>query len=198
MNLNVKTLGKKWRSCNLGICDALQEKVTYVGKINFEFSSKLDSGHPYQHVPGEYKACCSIEPEKRAYKVRILKNVLSRKLSLNFLEDIKMRKNSCLNTAYTNLAEIWLWDIWSIYCINPLVTISLSDRPGHFFSIRLLIRSTGDHTMVSQTVFFFHFFSNTFSNLNISGHTTVSQTGFKKTWSVRLWYGHWRPGIKCL
>ncbi len=26
-------------------CDALQEKITYVGKINFEFSTKLGSGH---------------------------------------------------------------------------------------------------------------------------------------------------------
>ncbi len=50
------------------ICDALQEMVTYVGKMNFEFSTKLGSEHPY-HVPEEYKAYCSIEPEKQAYKV---------------------------------------------------------------------------------------------------------------------------------
>ncbi len=49
-------------------CDALQEKVTYVGKMNFEFSTKLGSGHPYQHVPKKYKAYCSIEPEKQAYR----------------------------------------------------------------------------------------------------------------------------------
>ncbi len=48
---------------------------------------------------------------------------------------------------------------------------------------------------VSQTGFF-HFFKNTFSTLNISDHTKVSQTGFKKPRSVRPWYGHWRPGVK--
>ncbi len=42
------------------------------------------------------------------------------------------------------------------------------------------------------------FFSNTFSIQNISDHTTVSQTRFKKTRSMRSWYGHWRPGVKCL
>ncbi len=54
-------------------CDALQEKVTYVGKINFEFSTKLASGHIYQHVPEEYKAYCSIESEKWAYSVNFEK-----------------------------------------------------------------------------------------------------------------------------
>ncbi len=44
-------------------CDTFQEKVTYVGKINFEFSTKLGSEHPYQHVPEENKVYCSIEPE---------------------------------------------------------------------------------------------------------------------------------------
>ncbi len=43
------------------ICDALQEKFTYVGKMSFEFSAKSGSGHPCQHVPEEYKAYCLIE-----------------------------------------------------------------------------------------------------------------------------------------
>ncbi len=85
--------------CNIKICDALQEKVTYVGKMNFEFSTKLNSGHPYQHVPEEYKAYYSIELEKRAYKTLILKNVLLRKSHLKFLEDIKTKKNSHLSGA---------------------------------------------------------------------------------------------------
>ncbi len=55
----------KW-SC---LSNALQEKVTYIGKMNYEFSTKFGSGHPYQHVLEEYKAYCLIEPEKQAYKV---------------------------------------------------------------------------------------------------------------------------------
>ncbi len=50
-------------------------------------------------------------------------------------------------------------------------------RPYHcltgwviFFSIRFLTWSTSDHTTVSQTGFLFHFFSNTFSTLNVSDH----------------------------
>ncbi len=73
-------------------CDAPQKQVTYVGKMNSEFSTKFSSGHPYQHVPEEYKAYCSIEPEKRAYKVQSLKNVLLRKSHFKFLEDMKMKK----------------------------------------------------------------------------------------------------------
>ncbi len=60
--------------------------------MNFEFSTKLSSGHPHQLVPEEYKAYCSIEPEKRANKSRILKNVFLRKSGLKFLEDIKTKK----------------------------------------------------------------------------------------------------------
>ncbi len=60
--------------------------------MNIEFSTEFGSGHPYQHVPEEYKTNCSIEPEKRAYKVRILKNVLWRKSCLKFLEDIKTKR----------------------------------------------------------------------------------------------------------
>ncbi len=85
-----------------------------------------------------------------------------------------------------------------LIAVNPLVTISLSDRPGHFFSIRFLTQFASDLTTVSQTRFFsFFLFSNTFWTLNVSDHTTVSQTRFKKPRSVRLWYGHWHPGIKC-
>ncbi len=86
------------------ICDAFQEEVAYVGKMNFEFSSKLGNGHPNQQVPEEYKAYCSIEPEKRAYKVWILKNVLLRKSRLKFLEDIKTKKIHILALR----TQIWL------------------------------------------------------------------------------------------
>ncbi len=73
-------------------CDALLGKVIYVEKMNFEFSTKLDSGHPHQHIPEEYKVYCSIELEKRAYKVRILKNVLLKKSCLKFLDTKKKKK----------------------------------------------------------------------------------------------------------
>ncbi len=43
----------------------------------------------------------------------------------------------------------------------------------------------------SLRLVFFHFFSSSFSILNIKDHDT--------TQSVRPWYGHWRhPGVKCL
>ncbi len=60
---------------------------------------------------------------------------------------------------------------------NPSVTISLSERPGHFLSIRFLTRSA--RIQSHRPVFFLFFFSNTFSTLNISDHTAVSQIGFK-------------------
>ncbi len=37
---------------------------------------------------------------------------------------------------------------------NPPEAIPLSDRPGHFFSVRFLTRSASGHVMVSQTGFF--------------------------------------------
>ncbi len=60
--------------------------------MNFEFSTKLGSEHPYQHIPEEYKAYCAIEPEKQAYKERILKNVLLRKSCFKFLKGIKTKE----------------------------------------------------------------------------------------------------------
>ncbi len=45
-------------------CDVLQEKVTYVGKMNSEFSTKLANVYSYQHVPEEYRVYWAIEPEK--------------------------------------------------------------------------------------------------------------------------------------
>ncbi len=85
--------------------------------MNSEFSTKLCSGHTYQHVPEEYKAYCSIEFEKRSYKVQSLKNVLLRKSCLKFLDDIKMKKNSYLSTTCINLAEIRLCNILSIHVL---------------------------------------------------------------------------------
>ncbi len=84
---------------------------SYIGKMNFKFSTKLVNRHPYQHVPEEYKAYCSKEPEKRAYKARILKNVLLRKSRFKFLEDIKMKKIHISALP----APIWLWDVRSIH-----------------------------------------------------------------------------------
>ncbi len=46
--------------------------------------------------------------------------------------------------------------------LTPPLTISLSDRAGHFFSIRFLTRSTSDHTTVSQTEFSSFFFQTHF------------------------------------
>ncbi len=94
------------------ICDAFQEKVTYFGKMNFEFSTKLGSGHLYQHVPEEYKAYCSIKPEKRAYKLRILKNVILRKSPLKFLEDLKRKKfisQHCLYQFGCKTSEVYMY-----------------------------------------------------------------------------------------
>ncbi len=64
----------------------------------------MGSGYPYQHVPEKYKAYCSKEPEKRAYNVRILKNVLLKKSCFKVFGGYKDEKNSYLNTDYTNLA----------------------------------------------------------------------------------------------
>ncbi len=79
-------ISRKWKYVmraddleKMKICDDLREKVTYVGKMNFEFCTKLGRGHPYQHVPEENQVLWLTEPGKRAYKVRILKNVLLRK-----------------------------------------------------------------------------------------------------------------------
>ncbi len=49
--------------------------------------------------------------------------------------------------------------------------------------------------MVCQTgVFFWDIL-----HLDVNDHTTISQTGFFKTRSVRPWYGHWHLGTKmCL
>ncbi len=84
--------------------------------MNFEFSTKFGGGHPYQHVPEKYKAYCSIEPEKRAYKVWISKNVLLRKSGLKFLEDIKTKKIHISTLS----KPIWMkfdWDVWSIHVL---------------------------------------------------------------------------------
>ncbi len=58
------TLSQSIHLVHISKCDALQEKVTYVRKINFEFSTKLGSGQPYQHVPEKYMAYYSTELEK--------------------------------------------------------------------------------------------------------------------------------------
>ncbi len=57
------------------------------------------------------------------------------------------------------------------------------------------VTNPSDHTTVCQTVFFFL----NILHLDINDYTTVSKTGFKKTQSVRPWYGHWYLGLKmCL
>ncbi len=88
-------------------------KVTYVRKMNFEFPTKLGSEHLYQHVPEKYKAYCSIEPEKWAYKMWMLKNVLLRKSRLKFSEDIKTKKIHISALP----APIWMWDVWSTHVL---------------------------------------------------------------------------------
>ncbi len=89
---------------------------------------------------------------------------------------------------HRRIAYFWLTCQWPCHCLTDRViffqsgfwpgspvTIPQSHRPGFFF-----------------------IFLNTFSTLNVSDHTTVSQIGFKKIRSVRPWYGHWHPGVKCL
>ncbi len=78
---------------------------------------------------------------------------------------------------------------WPYHC--------LTDR-SFFFSIGYLTQSVSDYTTVSQTGFLSFFFQNTFSTVKISDHTTDLQTKFFFTQSVRLQYGHWHPGVKCL
>ncbi len=61
--------------------------------------------------------------------------------------------------------------------LKPPEAIWLCDRPGHFFSIRVLTGSASGHTTVPQTGFFSIFFLVVLDQ-NVSGHTTVYQTGF--------------------
>ncbi len=77
------------------------------------------------------------------------------------------------------------------------MTISLSDKQGHFL-FNQVFDPVCQWPYHGLTDGFFIFFSITFLTLNISDHTTVSYTGFKKTRSVRPWYGHRHPGVKCL
>ncbi len=70
--------------------------------------------------------------------------------------------------------------------LNPSVTISLSYRHGHFFSIRFLTQSASDHTTVSQPRFFpfFFFFQHIFDP--------------KYQWPYHGLWDHGCPGVKCL
>ncbi len=96
--------------------------------MNSEFSTKLSSGHPYQHVPEEYKEYCSIEPEKRAYKVQSLKNVLLRKSSLKLLRGYKDEK---IRISVLH-APIWLWDVWKIHVLILQSLLKSVERSANF------------------------------------------------------------------
>ncbi len=71
--------------------------------MNSEFSTKLGSCHPYQYVPEEYEAYCSIEPEKGTYKVQSLKRCTFEKIGFKVFGGYEDEKNSYISTAYTNL-----------------------------------------------------------------------------------------------
>ncbi len=90
--------------------------------------------------------------------------------------------------------------------INLLGTISLSDRPGHFFFNQVFdpVRPWPYHGLTDRG--FFIFFSNTFLTLNVSDHTMVCETvvwsltsrckiSQKKTrsdhWGLLNLYVHW-------
>ncbi len=62
--------------------------------------------------------------------------------------------------------------------LKPPVTISLSDRPSHFFQSGFWPDPPVTILRSHRPGFFLLFFSNTFSTLNVNDHTTVSQTGF--------------------
>ncbi len=64
--------------------------------------------------------------------MRNLKNVLLRKSCLQFLGGFKEEKNSYHSTAYTNLAEILLWNVWSIYVLILLSSSKSDEQSANF------------------------------------------------------------------
>ncbi len=92
--------------------------------MNSEFSTKFCSRRPYQHVSEECKAYCSIEPEKRAYKVQSLQNVLLR--FLGGYKDLKRGHISALS------APIWLWHVWSIHVLNLQSSLKSVEQSANF------------------------------------------------------------------
>ncbi len=85
--------------------------------------------------------------------------------------------------------------------LNPPVTISLSDKPGHFFfQSCFLTQSASDHTTVSQTGFFFiFFFKHIFDHKRqwpyhgLTDQVLKNPVGQTVVWSLGLLnsYGHW-------
>ncbi len=75
--------------------------------MNSEFSTKLGSKHPYQHVPEKYKAYCSIEPEKRAYSAKFEKGT-SEKIAFKVFGGYNVEKNSYPSSGCANLVKTWL------------------------------------------------------------------------------------------
>ncbi len=81
---------------------------------------------------------------------------------------------------------------------KPPVTISLSDRLGHFFFNLVFdpVRQWPYHGLTDQ-VFFIFFFKHIFNpKHHWPYHSLIDQ--LKQPRSVRPWYGHWRTGVKCL
>ncbi len=70
------------------------------------------------------------------------------------LYNIIVHNRGNFESIFTNYSRM---PIFLYFLSNPPVAVSLSGKPGNFFSIRVLIRSASDHTTVSQTGFF-HFF----------------------------------------
>ncbi len=124
----------------------------YAEKINFEFSVKLVSGHPYQHVLEEYKAYYSTESEKWVYKVRILKNILLRKSSdicLGFqvvrCELVMISEPPALiissPSAVTDMSELpsnsqLSQPFWNLECHRKHVDFFMETLPYTFFNSR--------------------------------------------------------------
>ncbi len=88
-------------------------------------------------------------------------------------------------------------DIDMAQLTHPRPYHCLTDRLLFFYQVFDPVHQWLYHGLTGL-VFSIFFFSNPFSSLNVSDHTTVSQTGLKKKSSVRPWYGHWCLGVKCL
>ncbi len=56
-----------------------------------------------------------MEPEKRAYKVRILKNVLLRKSRFKFLEDIKTKKKINISALATPIWQKFGYEMSEVF-----------------------------------------------------------------------------------
>ncbi len=101
----------------ISICNVIRsrKRLPMLEKWILSFPQNWVVGTCINMIQKNTRHKCLTEPQKRAYKVRILKNVLLRKLCLFGVSEDE--KNWYLSTAYTNLAEISPWDVWSVHAL---------------------------------------------------------------------------------